>query len=190
MIGGKLASYRMFAQEAADIIAPRLGNRTACSTHTSHLPGGERVPEASALASRFGISRYAARRLIARHGTRAELVLGRSDADPRGRMTVCVCEPVLSCEVRYAVEVEGARTLEDVSRRTRLALGPCGGSDCALPAAIIAGEVLHWSPELVRNQAAALIRARARSRAPGVGSQQARAEPMGLASFAHVTGRG
>jgi hypothetical protein len=43
---------------------------------------------------------------------------------------------------------------------------------------------------MVRAQAAALIRSRARSRAPGVGNRQARSEPIGLAAFAHITGRG
>jgi glycerol-3-phosphate dehydrogenase len=190
MIGGKLASYRMFAQECADIVAPRLGNRTPCTTHTAPLPGGDRAMDATALATRFKISRYAAQRLIDRHGGRAEGILGRGEGDPRGLLTVCACEPVLACEIRYAVEVEGARSLEDVSRRTRLALGPCGGSDCALAGAIIVGSVLKWSPELIRSQAAGLLRSRARSRAPGVGVQQARAESIGLGAFAHITGRG
>lgn len=189
LIGGKLASYRIFAAEAADRIAPRLGNHAPCSTHSTPLPGGERVPEAPVLAARFGISRYAAKRLIDRHGARAEELLGRAAGDPRGRMTVCAAEPVLACEVRYAIEVEGARTLEDVVRRTRLALGPCGGTDCALPGAIVAGKLLGWSPAEVRAQAAALVRARARSRAPGVSLAQARAEPIANATAAHIGGQ-
>jgi glycerol-3-phosphate dehydrogenase len=190
LIGGKLASYRMFAQEAADLIAPRLGNRAPCTTHKSPLPGGERLPEASTLASRFGIARYAAQRLIDRHGARAEVILGRAEGDPRGLLTVCAGEPVLAAEVRYAVEVEGARTLDDVVRRTRIAVGPCGGADCALPAAIIAGRSLGWSPAEVRRAAADLLRTRARSRAPGVGALQARTEPLSAGVAAQITGRG
>jgi glycerol-3-phosphate dehydrogenase len=188
LIGGKLASYRLFAEEVADVIAPLLGNHARCSTHTAPLPGGDRTPRATDLAARFGIARYAAQRLIDRHGARAEEVLGRAAGDPRGTLTVCACEPVLACEVRYAIEVERARTLEDVVRRTRLALGPCGGTDCALGAATIAGRLLDWSPAEVRAQAAAVLRARARSRAPGVALAQARIEPIALAAGANALG--
>jgi glycerol-3-phosphate dehydrogenase len=190
LIGGKLASYRVFAEEAADLIAPRLGNRVACSTHRTPLPGGDQRADATTLAARFGVTRYAAQRLIDRHGTRAEVVLARASSDPRGLFPVCAVEPVLAAEVRYAVEIEGARSLEDVSRRTRLALGPCAGSDCAWPAAMIAGGILGWSAAQMRREAAALVDARARSRAPGVGALQSRMEPLARAASAHITGRG
>ena len=52
MIGGKLASYRLFAQELSDLVASkrlRLAARPA-PTHTRALPGGDRVPDAVALA--------------------------------------------------------------------------------------------------------------------------------------------
>ncbi len=91
-------------------------------------------------------------------------------------MTVCRSEPVLAGEIRYAVKVEGARTLQDVARRTNLALGPCGGVECALAAAALAGELLGWGPSDVRAQAADLIRARRRSRLPAIGAAQARVE--------------
>jgi glycerol-3-phosphate dehydrogenase len=174
LVGGKLASYRMFAQEAADLIAPTLGNSTHGTSHTSPLPGGDRTLEPAVLAERFGISRHAATRLISRHGARAEAVLG--DGGPRATVTVCRTEPVLAGEIRYAVKVEGARTLQDVARRTNLALGPCGGVECALAAAVIAGESLGWSPAEVRAQAADLLRARRKSRLPAIGAAQARAE--------------
>jgi len=174
LVGGKLASYRMFAEEVADIIAPTLGVSTRGSTHTTPLPGGDRVVDPKLLAARFGISHHAAVRLISRHGSRAESVLG--DGGPRATTTVCRSEPVLAGEIRYAVRVEGARTLLDVSRRTNLALGPCGGVECALAAAVIAGELLGWSPAEVRAQAAELLRARRKSRLPAIGAAQARFE--------------
>ena len=107
-------------------------------------------------------------------GGRAEAVLG--DGGPRATVTVCRTEPVLAGEVRYAVRVEGARTLQDVARRTNLAHGPCGGVECALAAAVIAGECLGWSPAEVRAQAAELLRARRKSRLPAIGAAQARLE--------------
>lgn len=77
-----------------------------------------------------------------------------------------------------------------MTRRTRLALGPTGGLDSALPAAILVGECLGWSPAQVRAEAAELLRIRARSRAPGVGLAQARAEPLARAAAALLSGAG
>lgn len=181
LIGGKLASYRMFAQEAADLIAPRLGNRAPCTTHTAPLPGGDRVVDVDKLAARFELTRFAVERLVRRHGSRAETML--ADSDRRGRAVVCAHEPVLACEVRWAAKHEYARTLQDVARRTHLGYGACGGTDCALAGAVIAGEVLGWSPGEVRAQAADLLRARQKSRLPAIGDKQARAEALTMAAL-------
>jgi glycerol-3-phosphate dehydrogenase len=186
MVGGKLASYRLFAQEAADVIAPLLGNHTACSTHRGALPGGERSLDVDALAERFAVARYAAQRLVARHGARAEVVLG--DGGRAGRAVVCACEPVLACEVRYVVRAEGARTLRDVSRRTNLGTNVCGGADCALKAAMIMGDILGWSAAEARAEAADLLRARIRSPMPAIGATQARGEGAVQAAL-HALGR-
>ncbi len=181
LIGGKLASYRLFAQEAADLIAPRLGNRTPCTTHKAPLPGGDKVMDVDQLAARFELTRFAVERLVRRHGSRAETML--ADSDRRGRMVVCAHEPVLACEVRWAAKHEYARTLQDVARRTHLGYGACGGNDCALAGAVIAGEVLGWSPAEVRAQAADLLRARQKSRLPAIGDKQARAEALTMAAL-------
>src|SRR5690606_37005989 len=119
MVGGKLASYRIFAQEASDLVARSVGNQEACRTHLLPLPGGEPAPTSAELAEAFSVPEPVARRVAARHGSLAERVL--DDAYLR---VVCPCEPVLECEVRYVLREEGARTLDDVCRRTRLGLGP------------------------------------------------------------------
>jgi glycerol-3-phosphate dehydrogenase len=188
LVGGKLASYRAFAEEAADLIAPALGVRAACTTHTKPLPGGEAKADVDALAARFRVSPYAVQRLVTRHGTRAETVL--SEGDRRGRATVCTTEPVLAAEVRYAVRHEGARTLQDIARRTNLAYGPCGGAECALPAAVLAGAELGWSAAEVRAQAADLLRARRKTRLASIGASQARAEAMVDAALRSLGGVG
>lgn len=188
LVGGKLASYRAFAEEAADLIAPALGVRAPCTTHTKPLPGGEAKADVDALAARFRVSPYAVQRLVTRHGTRAETVL--AEGDRRGRATVCTTEPVLAAEVLYAVRHEGARTLQDIARRTNLAYGPCGGAECALPAAVLAGAELGWSAAEVRAQAADLLRARRKTRIAAIGASQARAEAMVDAALRSLGGVG
>ena len=142
---------------------------------------GDRAVDVDKLAARFELSRFAVERLVARHGSRAEVLL--ADSDRRGMAVVCPHEPVLACEVRWVAKHEYARTLQDVARRTNLAHGACGGNDCALAGAVLVGEVLGWSPAEVRAQAADLLRARQRSRLPAIGDKQARAEAMTMAAL-------
>ncbi|NUQ77754.1 MAG: glycerol-3-phosphate dehydrogenase/oxidase, partial [Polyangiaceae bacterium] len=146
MIGGKLASYRIFAEEMTDILAARFGIGVRGSTHTSPLPGGDAVVDPFALAERLTIDAVAARRVVYRHGSRARQIEERVLRRPREAATVCACEPVIEAEVRYVVQNELARTVSDVSRRTRLGVGACGGMRCAARCGQIVAQELGLSP--------------------------------------------
>jgi glycerol-3-phosphate dehydrogenase len=179
MIGGKLASYRLFAQELCDHVAPSdFGNSVPCSTHTRPLPGGERIPDAGELGARFEITPVAARRLVYRHGERALRVLDRTARCANERDTVCPCEPVLEAEVRYVVREELARTVADVARRTRLGLGACGGMRCAARCGQIVTSELHLTPSAGRAMALEFLDQQARSRVVALGPEQARQEAL------------
>jgi glycerol-3-phosphate dehydrogenase len=52
MVGGKLASYRLFAEQMVDVLARRFDVAIGCATHSRALPGGER-PVASAAVLRL-----------------------------------------------------------------------------------------------------------------------------------------
>lgn len=181
MIGGKLASYRIFAQEMADTIAAKLAPSSPCETHERALPGGEDVPDALDLAERAQLTPVAARRLVYRHGARAKRIIERMRRAPTERATVCACEPVTEAEVRYAVAHEHARTVEDVSRRTRLGLGACGGMRCAARCGQIVADELGAPPREGLAQARAFLERQARARIPAMGPEQARQEAMSLA---------
>src|SRR5580658_4091126 len=179
MIGGKLASFRLFAQELCDHVAPAdFGNNVACSTHTRALPGGERMPDAGELGSRFAITPVAARRLVYRHGERALRVLERTARCANERDTVCACEPVLEAEVRYVLREELARTVADVARRTRLGLGACGGMRCAARCGQIVAAELELEPSEGRAMALEFLEQQARSRVVALGPEQARQEAL------------
>ena len=55
------------------------------------------------------------------------------------RMIVCRCEEVMSEEIAGAVG-EGARTLNDVKRRTRAGMGMCQGRWCSHAIAVLVAE--------------------------------------------------
>jgi glycerol-3-phosphate dehydrogenase len=181
VIGGKLASYRLLAQELSDRVALSFGLAARCSTHERPLPGGERVPDALALAEENALGPVLARRLVYRHGGRAERIVARMKRDRRERAVVCPCEPVTEAEVRHAIAEEGARTVADVARRTRLGLGACGGMRCAVPCGQIVADALELSPAEGLLQARAFLERAARARIPAMGPEQARQESLALA---------
>jgi glycerol-3-phosphate dehydrogenase len=150
--GGKLASYRLMSEEAVDLVCKKLGLTVACSTHLETLPGSEQTVKAEDLAEKYHIPLYAAHRLIYRHGSRATEVLKLAQTHPSHRNVICECDPVLEGEIRYAIRHEWARTLEDLSRRTRFSIGPCEGSRCMMLGAQILGEELGFSPKQIFSQ--------------------------------------
>jgi glycerol-3-phosphate dehydrogenase len=161
--GGKLASYRAQSQEAADRIvalleggAGRFAERR-CRTHEVPLPGGDEVPDPRELAARHGVAAPAAARVVYRHGSRAREVLALCDDDPRLRLVLCRDEGILAAEVVHCVRHELVRRLQDLRRRCRLAVGACGGLDCARPAAQLAARELGWDPARARAELAELL---------------------------------
>ncbi len=188
MVGGKLASYRLFAEEMTDVIARRLGSTTPGRTHTSPLPGGDAQVDPLSLAKSGGIDPTLATRLEYRHGSRAERVLNRVRRSPAEAAIVCPCEPVMEAEIRYTVECEWARSVEDVSRRTRLGLGACGGMRCAARCGSIVAEMTERSPAVGRRLALEFLELSARRRASAMSPIQARQEALQLAAIRSALG--
>jgi glycerol-3-phosphate dehydrogenase len=181
MIGGKLASYRLFAEEMVDILARRFDLARACQTHVSPLPGGDEEVDALALAERLRIEAVAARRLVYRHGSRVNRIAERIARRPSEAHVVCVCEPVVEAEVREVISSEFARSVADVSRRTRLGLGACGGMRCAARCGAIVAEELELSPTEGMRQALSFLHQQARTRTCALGPEQARQEALAIA---------
>jgi glycerol-3-phosphate dehydrogenase len=181
MIGGKLASYRLFAQAMTDELARVFDLGVPCATHTTRLPGGDVTIDPFALARRLGIDAVAARRLVYRHGSRAERIEERVRRRPREALTVCACEPVLEAEVHYVLENELARNVADVSRRTRLGLGACGGMRCAARCGQIVASVLDLDPREGMRQACAFLERQALVRSAALGPEQATPEALAIA---------
>lgn len=188
MLGGKLASYRLFAEEMTDLLGARLGVRGPCQTHVLALPGGEAHASEDELASEYGVAPLVARRLTYRHGTLAKAVLASCHERPDDKRVVCDCEPVLAAEVRYAVRHEWAESVADVARRTRLGHGPCGGLRCAVECGRLVAEERGESPEWGRRSSAEFASSALRRRLPATGPLQARQEALTAAHLAAEIG--
>jgi len=188
MIGGKLASFRLFAQEMSDKIAAEIAPSSRCETHERPLPGGDDVPDAIELAERAEITPVAARRLVYRHGGRARLIALRIKKNPAERAIVCACEPVLEAEVRHAIVHEHAHSVEDVARRTRLGLGACGGMRCAVRCGQILAMERGTPMQRGLDSARAFLERQTRARIPCMGPDQARGEALALAHLRATIG--
>jgi glycerol-3-phosphate dehydrogenase len=182
MIGGKLASYRLFAEEMVDVLARRFDLAHKCATHVTPLPGGDEPVDAVVLGQELGIDAVAARRLAYRHGSRAHRIAERVARRPAEARVTCVCEPVIEAEVRHVIQHEFARSVADVSRRTRLGLGACGGMRCAARCGAIVAEELGAMPSEGMRQALRFLHQQARTRVCALGPEQARQEAMAIAS--------
>jgi glycerol-3-phosphate dehydrogenase len=108
IVGGKLTTYRRMAQDAVDRVAATLGHNVAC--RTSNLPLVGAAPRAAGDAGR----------LPRRFGAEAAEVAAAGPSEP-----IAPDVPVLKCEVAWAIDAEGAVTVDDVlDRRLRLDLVP------------------------------------------------------------------
>jgi glycerol-3-phosphate dehydrogenase len=190
MTGGKLASYRMFAEEMTDRLCARLHVRAACRTHIATLPGGDDQVDPMQLVVSGGLEAVTATRLEYRHGSRSLRVIERMKQNPRETAVVCVCEPVTEAEIRYAVQEELADSVDDVSRRTRLGLGACGGMRCAARCGRIVADMTGRSPEQGLGLALSFLQGAARRRLATQGPEQARQEALAIASLRAELGVG
>jgi glycerol-3-phosphate dehydrogenase len=125
IVGGKLTTYRMMAEDIADHVCGKLGVRASCRTADEPLPGSEDVGDLHERMDEFGLRSPVSRRSAQRLGSRTETVLDTPGPNP----TVCNCEAVTRAEVRDAIDDAG-RDLNAVRLRTRAAMGTCQGGFC------------------------------------------------------------
>lgn len=136
--GGKLITYRLMAEQAADLASKMLGIGGPCETAVRPLPGSERVERMADVRTdaqrqfHFSMRR---RQVQDRLGTLAEGVPLATAAD---RALVCECEEVTEGEVKNAFRELHTQTLDDLRRRTRMGMGPCQGMLCSCRAAELA----------------------------------------------------
>jgi len=135
ILGGKYTTYRAVAQRITDRIQRELGTRrSACMTALEALPGGESPPmeDYFSMAERILTTRYPGleveqlRYLVQTYGSRHADVLRECGDSPNELRALEPGLPFTAAEVRYAVQHEMARCLDDVLRRRcyRAFLGP------------------------------------------------------------------
>ncbi len=113
IVGGKLTTYRLMAEETADAVCAKLGVSTASTTAEAVLPRqGDRHT-------------YWLGHRLAEHEA-----AGGGDAD-----LICECELVTRSMLDRFLDERWPCSLDDVRRGTRLGMGPCQGGFCTFRAA-------------------------------------------------------
>lgn len=149
VVGGKLTTYRELAENAVTMVERQLGRVHATPrTAETPLPGAPVNQDWQAFRAAFlansTLPLAVNEHLLRVYGVRAAAVAGY--ARERGLEAVIdETSGVITGEVPWAFEREGARTLSDVvARRTMIGLGPAAGVGPDLAIASIAQAEMGW----------------------------------------------
>ncbi|MBO4335161.1 MAG: anaerobic glycerol-3-phosphate dehydrogenase subunit A [Desulfovibrio sp.] len=136
IFGGKLTTYRLMAEKVCNAVASYLNVNTACTTKDQPM-----VEEASAehlKAARHAFPVGDLSLMADRVGDDLEKVLDlakkRTSSSSAGNPLICECEMVSLAEIESIAQDPDSHTLTDIRLRTRLGMGTCQGTFCALRA--------------------------------------------------------
>lgn len=124
VIGGKLTTFRLMAEEVMRVVAPRLGASADCLTSSIPLePSG---------------------RTYHTLPRRLEEIEHAPASDPPS--LVCECELVTEAALQAALQSAEAPDLDDLRRDLRLGMGPCQAAFCGYRAAGLVARTLSAAP--------------------------------------------
>ncbi|WP_136687705.1 anaerobic glycerol-3-phosphate dehydrogenase subunit GlpA [Halorhabdus amylolytica] len=126
IVGGKLTTYRLMAEQLVDHLAGKFGLDSTSRTAEEPLPGSEDESVLDEAMDDFGLRSPVAKRSAERLGSRTADVLDTDEPNP----VVCGCEAVTRAEVADAIEQSGT-DLNAVRIRTRAGMGNCQGGFCS-----------------------------------------------------------
>ncbi len=128
VIGGKLTTFRLMAEETVDLICDKLEIDQKCSTASTPLP--HERGQFFSLPSRL---------------KKLELQDFHAGTD----QVVCECELVMRSDLEIALEKAVTDTdLDDLRRDLRIGMGPCQAGFCAYRTYAISSEFSSTSPSL------------------------------------------
>jgi glycerol-3-phosphate dehydrogenase len=170
MIGGKLTTFRAFAEQVTDTLLARLGKCRVVSTRERAYPGADGYPQGEAekrqwlgrVAAANGLAAERVAALLERYGTEAERLAQRRE--PAWRMPLEALPDYTVGEIRMITECEQVLHLSDLVRRRSVItlLGQASETALAELAGIV-GDVLGWDADR-RKREVALASSEARGR--------------------------
>jgi glycerol-3-phosphate dehydrogenase len=116
IVGGKLTTFRLMAQDTADVVARKAGVTARATTAQEPVPD----PHGA------GKARY--------HWLGGRLAAHEADGGGDAAL-LCECELVTRSQLEDVLDRRWPCSLDDVRRLTRLGMGPCQGGFCTFRAA-------------------------------------------------------
>jgi glycerol-3-phosphate dehydrogenase len=129
VVGGKLTTYRLMAEKAADLAMTKLGRKGDCRTAIEEI-----LPP---LPNDGGDFRSAV--LRRKYGSLADEIVSFNDLTPLAWEEACSCEAVSRGELEYFAGKEDVKDCADLMRRTRAGMGYCQAGLCAFKLASALG---------------------------------------------------
>jgi glycerol-3-phosphate dehydrogenase len=120
IVGGKLTTHRLMAEQTVDVVAAKMGVTARCTTAEEMLPDQE-----------AGHTYWLGHRLADHEAE------GGGDAD-----LLCECEIVSRSMVDAYLDTHWPCSIDDVRRGTRVGMGPCQGAFCTFRVAGLVAERL------------------------------------------------
>lgn len=158
IVGGKWTTFRALGERVTDAVLDHLGRSRRRHTLREPIGGGRRFPRAREqraawIAERLhGVSPERAEVLFARYGTRAQEVHDHLITEPD---TLLAAGELSVREIEYMVQVEHARTINDVlQRRTTLAFTGAVTAHTVDEVGAAMARALGWSSEELSAQVA------------------------------------
>lgn len=140
LVGAKVTPHRAAAEDATDAVARYLGVDAPCRTAEVPLPGG-RDTEGDGYDGPSGTRAH----LVGLYGARAGEVVSAADGEGRQLEPLCPHTDDVPAQVRFAVEAEHARRLDDVMfRRLTVGFAECEGRDAVDEVCAEMAERLGW----------------------------------------------
>lgn len=145
VFGGKITTFRKLAEQAVDLIAPMLGNRSGAWTASACLPGGDLFGGSPSNRGVVEFGRWLegikrrypwlpqplAARYARAYGSRIEVLLARRQG--MHELGPQIVPGLYAAEVEYLIEHEWATCAADILwRRSKLGLHAGAGSEQAL----------------------------------------------------------
>jgi glycerol-3-phosphate dehydrogenase len=156
VIGGKLTTHRLLAEEVVDRVSRRIGHKgEKCQTAIQPLPGatGDYASAVEALDGCDAIRPESREHLLRVYGCRAALIRKIVDEHSELGTSICPHSHMLAAEVVFCLRHELATTMADVLLRRSM----CGLSGdlgrAALPRALeVARKYLGWSDQRIAGE--------------------------------------
>jgi glycerol-3-phosphate dehydrogenase len=131
VLGGKFTTYRAIAEDAIKRAMPQLTNKMPFSGKWTLYGSGSSNDELKLVSLRYGVSIETIKHTMGIYGCRYVDVLELTKKMPELKEPICTCTATICAQVKYALQVEMAQSVDDiVERRLQLQYNACSSKAC------------------------------------------------------------